>query len=163
MTASDKNIAIRGGVPADHHKIVPLMPDWWDGRDLSAMLPKVFFNHFRDTIYIAEHGDELIGFLVGFFSQAQKDTGYIHFVGVHPGFRQKGVGRMLYEKFFAACRAKDRSLVKSCTSPVNKLSIGFHRSMGFIIEEGDGVVDGVPVTMNYLGEGDPKVLFKKTL
>jgi ribosomal protein S18 acetylase RimI-like enzyme len=163
MTAQDNHIAIRGGVPDDHPKIIPLMPHWWDGRDLSAMLPKVFFIHFRDTIYIAEHSNELVGFLVGFFSQAQKDTGYIHFVGVHPDFRQQGVGRMLYEKFFAACRAKGRGLVKSCTSPVNKLSIGFHRGMGFIIEEGDGVVDGIPVTMSYLGEGDPKVLFKKAL
>ena len=139
------------------------MPDWWDGRDLSAMLPKVFFIHFSDTIYIAERHGELAGFLVGFFSQAQEEVGYIHFVGVHPDCRKAGVGRMLYEKFYGACRAQGRGVIKSCTSPVNQLSVGFHQSMGFELEPGDGEVDGIPVTMHYLGENDPKVLFKKTL
>ncbi len=163
MTTPYYGITIRGGAPADYESIIPLMPDWWDGRDLRAMLPKVFFIHFSDTVYIAEHAGELVGFLVGFFSQAQKETGYIHFVGVHPEFRQQGVGCMLYEEFFAACRAQGRAIIKSCTSPVNKLSIAFHKGMGFIVEEGDGVVDGIPVTMNYLGEGEHKVLFQKEL
>jgi len=59
--------------------------------------------------------------------------------------------------------ANDRSIVKSCTSPVNKLSINFHRKMGFEIEAGDGIIDDVPVTLDYLGKGNPKVLFKKIL
>jgi ribosomal protein S18 acetylase RimI-like enzyme len=157
------NIKIRNGTPHDHEKVVSVMPEWWGGRDLSSSVLKVFFIHFNDTTYIAEIDDELGGFLVGFMSQSEPKVGYIHFAGVHPQFRRSGIGRLLYEKFYTACTANDRSIVKSCTSPVNKLSINFHQKMGFEIEPGNGIIDDVPVTLNYLGKDNPKVLFKKTI
>lgn len=157
------NINIRNGRPSDHENIVFVMPDWWGGRDLSSSVLKVFFIHFTNTTYIAEINNNLIGFLVGFLSQSEENVGYIHFVGVHPNYRKDGIGRLLYQNFFNACIANKRSIVKSCTSPINKLSINFHLHMGFIIEPGDGVVDDIPVTLNFLRKNDPKVLFKKEL
>ncbi|AFM25859.1 GNAT family N-acetyltransferase [Desulfomonile tiedjei] len=157
------NIEIRNGKPSDHQSIVSVMPDWWGGRDLSSSVLKIFFIHFADTTYVAEIGDDLIGFLVGFLSQSDKDVGYIHFMGVHPEYRRAGVGRRLYQRFYDGCAANDRPIVKSCTSPINKLSIAFHLRMGFEIEPGDGIVDGVPVTMDFLRANDPKVLFRKEL
>lgn len=96
-------------------------------------------------------------------SQSEEDVGYIHFAGVHPQFRKFGIGRVLYEEFYSVCKANNRSTVRSCTSPVNKLSISFHQKLGFEIEPGDGIIDGVSVTLDYLGKGHPKVLFKKVL
>jgi ribosomal protein S18 acetylase RimI-like enzyme len=157
------NLKIRNGTPIDHEKIVSVMPEWWDGRDLSSSVLKVFFVHFKDTIYIAEIRDQLVGFLVGFMSQSEEKVGYIHFVGVHPQFRIASVGRLLYEHFYTACKASGRSLAKSCTSPFNKLSIKFHRKMGFEIEPGDGIVDDLPVTLNFFGNNNHMVLFKKTI
>jgi ribosomal protein S18 acetylase RimI-like enzyme len=136
------------------------MPDWWSGRDLRSMLPKVFFVHFCNTSFVVEAENQLIGFLVGFMSQTYENIGYIHFVGVHPEFRKEGIGRKLYVQFFKQCELNKRKIIKSCTSPVNKPSISFHQRMGFIIEAGDGEIDGIPVTLNYLGLNDPKVLFK---
>jgi len=158
-----KHLKIRNGKPSDHEKIVSVMPEWWGGRDLSSSVLKVFFIHFNQSTFIAEIVDELIGFLVGFMSQSEERVGYIHFAGVHPQFRKFGIGRRLFEKFYAACKANDRSIVKSRTSPVNKLSINFHRKMGFEIEAGNGIIDDVPVTLDYLGKGNPMVLFKKIL
>lgn len=158
-----EHLKIRNGKPPDHEKIVSVMPEWWGGRDLSSSVLKVFFIHFKQSTFIAEIGDELIGFLVGFMSQSEERVGYIHFAGVHPQFRKFGIGRRLFEKFYAACKANDRSILKSCTSPVNKLSINFHRKMGFEIEAGNGIIDDVPVTLDYLGKGNPMVLFKKIL
>lgn len=157
------SLKIRNGRPADHQKVVSVMPAWWDGRDLTSALLKIFFIHFRNTTYVAEVKDDLVGFLVAFFSQSEEDVGYIHFAGVHPNFRKAGIGRLLYEEFFDACRANNRSIVKSCTSPVNKLSIDFHQHMGFVIELGDAVVDGLPVSMDFLRMNDPKVLFRKII
>jgi ribosomal protein S18 acetylase RimI-like enzyme len=154
------HVKIRNGRPLDHEKIVSVMPEWWGGRDLSSSVLKVFFIHFNKTTFIAEIGDELVGFLVGFMSQSEERVGYIHFAGVHPQFRKAGVGRLLYKEFYAVCKVNDRSIVKSCTSPVNKLSINYHQKMGFEIEQGNGIVDDVPVTLDYLGKGNPKVLFK---
>ena len=158
-----QEMIVRNGRPSDHEKIVALMPEWWGGRDLTSMLPKLFFSHFSNTIYIAELESQLVGFLVGFFSQSDASVGYIHFAGVHPNYRKAGIGRYLYQKFFDVCIQNNRTIIMSCTSPVNKLSIGFHLRMGFIIEPGDGVIDGVPVTMNYNRKHDSKVLFRKEL
>ena len=38
----DQRIEIRTGRPSDHEAVISVMPDWWDGRDLTSMLPKVF-------------------------------------------------------------------------------------------------------------------------
>ena len=64
------------------------MPSWWSGRDLTALLPELFLEHFYDTSFVSEQGTELVGFLVGFLSQAHHNEAYIHFVGVHPDFRK---------------------------------------------------------------------------
>lgn len=158
-----KDIEIRTAEPSDHSKVIAVMPQWWGGRDFTASVLKIFFIHFCDTIFIAQKDNELVGFLVGFLSQAHENEGYIHFAGVHPDRRKMGLGRALYQGFFEVCLAHSRSIVRSCTSPVNKLSIGFHQRMGFTIEAGDSIVDGMPVTTNYLRDNDPKVLFKKIL
>jgi len=154
---------IRNTKPTDHERVLAVMPDWWGGRDLTSQVPKVFFIHFNNTSFVVEDGDTLQGFLVGFMSQTEPEVGYIHFAGVHPDHRKAGIGRTLYQHFFRSCRSQDRKIVKSCTSPVNKLSIGFHTAMGFTIEPGDGRIDGVAVTTNYLGSNNPKVLFKKEI
>jgi len=160
---SVEDINIRHGEPSDHERVVSVMPDWWGGRDLSSSVLKIFFIHFRNTTYIAEANKKLVGFLVGFLSQSEKNVGYIHFVGVHPDHRRDGLGRLFYQRFFQVCKVNNRSIVKACTSPINELSIEFHLRMGFIIEPGDGIIDGIDVSLNYLKRNDPKVLFKKDL
>ena len=156
-------VSIRNAQPSDHEKVISVMPEWWGGRDLSSSVLKVFFIHFSNTTYIAEINNELVGFLVGFMSQSEENVGYVHFAGVHPNFRKSGIGRLLVERFYESCKKNNRWIVKSCTSPINKLSIAFHKKLGCIIEPGDGIIDGVPVTLNYLGKDNPKVLFKKEL
>jgi GNAT superfamily N-acetyltransferase len=136
---------------------------WWDGRDLTHMIMKLFFYHFRDTIFIAEKENEIVGFLVGFLSQSAVNEGYIHFAGIHPNYRKTGLGYALFHKFFDECTKHGRNVVRSCTSPINKQSIAFHQHMGYEIEPGDSEIDGLPVTINYHRKNDPKVIFKKTL
>lgn len=139
------------------------MPAWWNGRDLRAMLPRLFLVHFNDTSLIAEDRGALVGFLVGFLSSSRPDEGYIHFVGVHPAYRRQGLARELYARFFRLCRRSGCSRVRACTSPVNRASIDFHRRMRFTLEAGDGEDHGVPVTLDYNRPGDAKVLFLKRL
>ena len=93
--APEDGVIIRFALPSDHPKMISVMPNWWDSRDLTAMLPRLFLVHFHDTSLVAEKDGELVGFLVGYISQSSKDEGYIHFVGVHPQFRKKGLGAAL--------------------------------------------------------------------
>lgn len=157
------DISIRHAEAEDYAPIISVINDWWGGRTVSDMLPKLFFVHFHDTSFIAESAGERIGFLIGFRSQTFPNEAYIHFVGVHPDFRKDGVGRQLYEQFFSAARSQDCKIVRSVTSPLNKTSIAFHTRMGFQTEFHDGEMDGVPYYKNYDGQGGDRVLFYKTL
>ena len=107
---------------------------------MAAMLPKLFFVHFRDTSFVAEDDGKLAGFLCGFRSQTFADEAYVHFVGVDPGRRGSGLGRELYERFFAA--VAPRTLVRAVTSPANESSVAFHRTLGFEVERIDADYDG---------------------
>ncbi len=154
---------IRNAEPSDHSAIISVMTDWWGGRDLRVMLPRLFLVHFSNTSFAATLGNDLVGFLIGFLSPALPAEAYVHFMGVHPDHRGKGLGRALYRRFFDLCLENGRTVVRACTSPVNKGSVRFHRKMGFRLEPGDGEVDGLPATMDYNRPGDPKVLFVKQL
>lgn len=130
---------------------------------MSAMLPKLFFVHFQPTSFVAEQDGEIVGFVTGFISQTFSTEAYIHFVGVHPGFRKGGIARALYEKFFVVARNFDCRIVRCVTSPANKDSISFHRRMGFSVEASEKIIDGIPVIERYDGKGEDRVLFFKAL
>jgi len=106
------------------------------------MLPRLFFTHFRDTSFVAERDGELAGFLVGFLSQSEPEAAYVHFVGVSPHERGSGLGRELYERFFAAARSHGRRTVSCVTSPRNEGSLAFHQAIGFAASEPKAGYDG---------------------
>jgi ribosomal protein S18 acetylase RimI-like enzyme len=131
---------IRHAEPGDYSRVNDVVDAWWGGRPMAAMLPKLFFIHFRDTSFVAEDDGDLAGFLVGFRSQTFDDEAYVHFVGVDPGRRGSGLGRLLYERFFAA--VAPRTIVRAVTSPLNEQSVAFHRRLGFEVERTDDDHDG---------------------
>jgi ribosomal protein S18 acetylase RimI-like enzyme len=143
---------LRHAEPADYGRVIEVIDHWWGGREMAAMLPKLFFVHFRDTSFVAEEDGELAGFICGFRSQTYADEAYVHFVGVDPGRRTSGLGRALYERFFEA--VAPRTVVRAVTAPVNKRSVAFHRAMGFQVER---------VDEDYDGRGQARVLLVKDL
>lgn len=157
------DLSIRNCRSDDHGAVLSVMVPWWGGRDLAYALPRLFFDHFTDSSFVAYQKERLVGFLIGFLSQSDATAGYIHFAGVHPDLRQLGLGSHLFGLFFEHCRSRDRNEVRSCTAPVNRGSIRFHSRMGFEMVPGDKVVDGVPIHLDYNGPGDEKVLFRKRL
>lgn len=150
---------VRNAQSRDYPRVIAVINDWWGGRAMADMLPKLFFDHFGDTSFVAETDGELAGFLVGFISQAKPEEAYVHFIGVNPQLRQSGLAQRLYHQFFDVVRARGCRLVRCVTSPVNKASILFHTRIGFQIDPGNGVIEGVPVTCNYDGRGQDRVLF----
>jgi ribosomal protein S18 acetylase RimI-like enzyme len=143
---------IRHAEPTDYASVIGVIDGWWGGRSMAAMLPKLFFVHFRETSFVAEEDGRLVAFLCGFRSQTHDDEAYIHFVGVDPSQRGSGIGRELYERFFAA--VAPRSVVRAVTSPLNERSVAFHRALGFEVER---------VDEEYDGRGEARVLLKKNL
>jgi ribosomal protein S18 acetylase RimI-like enzyme len=118
----------------DHARILAVVPDWWGGRDLRALLPSLFLEHFAGTSLVAETDDgTLSGFLVGFVSQDHPDEAYVHFVGVSPDQRGTGLGRRLHDGFADAVRERGVRRVRCVTSTVNEASVAFHTSIGFVV------------------------------
>lgn len=121
---------IRAARPDDYDAIVRVVDKWW-GRPVATAIPRLFLDHFFTTSAVAESNGQLVGFLVGFMSPSSPTDAYIHFVGVHPTLRGKGLARELYERFFDAARADGRTSVHAITAARNRQSIAFHRRMGF--------------------------------
>ncbi|MFH2126146.1 MAG: GNAT family N-acetyltransferase [Pseudomonadota bacterium] len=158
-----ERLTIRQAEPTDHGPIVRVIPSWWGGRDLSYAVPRLFLEHFANTSLVMDDDGRMVGFLVGFMSPSRPEEGYAHFLGVDPAYQGQGIGRRLYERFFELCRQNGRTVVKACTSPVNKASVGFHKKMGFSLAFGDGESDGIPFIKDYNRPGDHKVEFVKRL
>lgn len=162
-----KGLFFRNVVESDYNYVISVVNDWWNGRNMAPILPRLFFQHFQNTSFVAvkEGGKEkIVGFIIGFVSQTKKDEGYIHFVGVDPDYRKKGVGNELYQLFFNRVRELGCVAVSCVTSPVNQLSIAFHQRLGFTIQPGNSLSDnGVPVTANYDGSNEARVRFTKEI
>ena len=155
---------IRPVQTADYDRVIAVVDDWWGGRHMAEMLPRLFFTHFENTVFVAEDDSgELAGFIVGFLSQANPDEAYVHFVGVAPAHRGAGLARSLYERFFEAARAADRHVVRAVTSPVNRVSIAAHQALGFEMVAGPAEQDGVPFHPDYDGPEGDRVLFVKRI
>ncbi|HEV7204677.1 MAG TPA: GNAT family N-acetyltransferase [Jatrophihabitans sp.] len=121
----------RPATPGDHDRILAVIDEWF-GRPVAAKLPRMLLDHFGDTSRVVDStAGELRAFLVGFLCPAHPDEGYIHFVGVDPRVRGRGVAAELYAEFFELCRAHGRRVVRAMTPPVNTRSVAFHRAMGF--------------------------------
>jgi ribosomal protein S18 acetylase RimI-like enzyme len=154
---------LRNLEPSDYPAVISVLDEWWGGRHMSDMLPRLFFTHFSSTSFLAEEDGTLAGFLVGFISQTKPDNAYIHFSGIHPDFRKQGLGRLLYERFFKTVQMKGCRYVRCVTSIVNRNSIAFHTALGFSTEAGNAVAEGISFHPDYDGPGEHRVLFVRQL
>ena len=47
----------------DHAPIIAVVDQWWGGRQMAGLLPRLFFAHFQDTSFVIEEDDQIIAFL----------------------------------------------------------------------------------------------------
>ena len=132
-------ITFRRPTETDYPTIVRVIDDWWGGRKMDVLLPRLWLQHFTGTSWLALGDDgRLAGFLIGFHSPDQPAVAYCRLIATNPNLRKRGVGRALYERFFEDARAAGRTEVRAITWPGNRASIDFHRALGFDVEVGPG-------------------------
>jgi GNAT superfamily N-acetyltransferase len=137
---------------ADFDQIVEVIDRWWGG-PISTFAHPIFFYELGEHAQVVEDRGEMIGFLLGFISQEPVRTGYIHLVGIHPDYRRRGVGRMLYRSFTDICRAAACERIKAITTLGNDGSRSFHLALGWDEREVD----------DYAGPGRKRIVFTKDL
>ena len=88
-------------------------------------------------------------------------TGYVHMIASDPNRRKSGIGRALYERAFADLAAHGARRVTAVTWPGNRVSVDFHRAMGFRVDDGPGTtpIYGTSAHPDYDGPGDDRVVF----
>jgi GNAT superfamily N-acetyltransferase len=138
----------------DFDRIVEVIDHWWGG-PIATLAHPIFFYELGDHALIVEQGEEMIGFLLGFVARSPKgkNTGYVHLVGIHPDYRRRGVGRLLYNTFTDECRAAGCVRMKAITTPGNEGSIRFHIAQGWNAQEID----------DYAGSSRRRIVFSKQL
>lgn len=160
------DLRFRRPTEADHRRIVGLVDEWWGGRRLHDYLPRLWFQHFTGTSWIAEtRDDRLAGFLVGFMSPDHPDEAYVHMAGANPNLRRRGIGRALYERFFDDMRSRGVRRVGAVTWPGNRASVAFHDALGFRAADGPGTqrLYGSPASPDHDAEGEDRVVFTRDL
>lgn len=152
----EPRVRLRRPRETDYPPIVASLDDWWDGKVLHGLLPRLWFRHFAGTSWIAEMDDgraepRLVGFLVGFRSPAIPTLGVIQAVGVHPNHRRTGIGRTLVEAFMTEARAAGIEAVETLIWPGNRRALPFLAALGFEPDPDAGArpIHGVPAMEGY--------------
>ena len=97
----------------DYDHIVQIIDRWWGG-PTTALAHPIFFYELGGLARVVEHDGILVGFLLGFVAPGPPKTGYVHLVGIHPDYRRRGVGKVLYQTFEEDARAAADELALVC-------------------------------------------------
>ena len=163
-------ITIRHPLEEDYRRVASALESWWDLPELQTPIdrgfrlgavPRLYFQHFSRSCFLAEYEnqDELLGFLVGFQSQDHPNEAYIHFFGVNPKARRRGIASRLYKTFMDAMRARGVDTFRCLTDIDNTRSQAFHAAHGFRTETGEAVRNGVRYHPDYDGPNLHRVVF----
>ena len=108
----------------DYDHIVQIIDRWWGG-PTTALAHPIFFYELGAMARVVEDEGILVGFLLGFVAPGPPKTGYVHLVGIHPDYRRRGVGKVLYQTFKEDSRAAGCMRLKAITTLGNEGSIAF--------------------------------------
>ncbi|MGH7284846.1 MAG: GNAT family N-acetyltransferase [Polyangiaceae bacterium] len=140
----------------DFDQIVTVIDHWWGG-PIGTFAHPIFFYELGQHALIASENvggeEQMIGFLLGFVAHEPNRTGYVHLVGIHPDFRRRGVGRLLYARFTEECQRASCERMKAITTLGNEGSIRFHLAVGWDTQEIE----------DYAGPGRKRLVFTKNL
>jgi len=147
----------------DFDRIVRVIDAWWGGPSTALAHPMFHYELGQLSRVVVDEG-ELVGFLFGFVATAHlapvpesppvgARLGYVHLVGIHPDYRRRGVGKLLYAAFEQDCRAEGCTALKAITTMGDEGSVRFHLALGWNVRE----------VADYAGPGRARLLFHKRL
>jgi GNAT superfamily N-acetyltransferase len=164
---TEGGLLFRRPTEADHAVLVDLVDDWWGGeRHIHDLLPRLWFQHFTGTSWIAEAADgHPAGFLVGFVSPDDPSLGYVHMIGTSPNHRRRGLGTALYRRFFDDMARVGVGRIRAVTWPGNRVSVTFHAALGFRQVDGPGSQNlyGATAFADYDYPGGDRVVLERQL
>ncbi len=160
-----QELRFRPPTEADHPAVVDVLDEWF-GRRMHDQLPRLWFRDFAGTSWLAETaGGRLAAFLVGFLSPGHPGDAVVYLAATDPNLRRRGVGRAMYERFFAVAASRGASRAVALVWPGDPVAIAFHRGLGFEPEGGPGTrpLYGTSAIQDYDGPGADRAFFVRPL
>jgi predicted GNAT superfamily acetyltransferase len=146
---------------ADFDLILTETREFWGSDRTLALHNPILLNEFGNSAFVIRESGKAVAYLFGFLSQTEP-TGYIHLIGVRPSHRRRGFAKALYAEFENFAKSRGCAKLKAITTPTNKDSLAFHKSIG-MLPVGAELADGVPVVRNYSGPGLDRVVMEKRI
>ena len=146
---------------SDWDQILNDFIDFWGDERTKSLHNPILLYEFGNSAFVAKEGEKVVGYIFGFISQTEP-IGYVKFIGVRKSRQKKGIGRKLYKHFAEFARGQGCKELKAITSPTNKVSIAFHKSIG-MKPSGEPNEEGIPVIKDYSGPGIDRVVFRKKI
>jgi len=85
----------------------------------------------RDTFFVAQKNNELIGYALGALDQGNPTKGWILSMGVTEEFRRKKIGEKLLDVLIKALKKKKVKEIFLSVSPENTQAISLYKKHGF--------------------------------
>lgn len=151
---------------ADHARIAAVADEWCGGRGMRARLPRLWFQHFTGTSWLAEAPDGApLGFLVGFLSPDDPAVACVHLAAVSPGRRRRGIGSELYRRFCEDAAARGAREVRTIAWAGDRAAVAFHLALGFRADDGPGTqrLYGTTAYPDYEGDGRDAVVLRRPI
>lgn len=128
---------------------------------------KIMLRYFQNTCFIAEEGDEIVGFLMGFISPVHESTYFLWQVGVSPTTQGKGVGKLLLKAMESCVKEMGGKRIEVTVDPENEPSLRLFESSGYVNisrQEGEAVhvLENLAVK-DYYSPGRHFILFEKLI
>jgi ribosomal protein S18 acetylase RimI-like enzyme len=123
--------------------------------------------YFGNSCFIAEFNKDIVGFVMGFKSQVDKNKFFLWQIGVFSKYREKEVGKKLLNRIEKAAKELGCKSIELTVDPENIPSKRFFEKNGFLnisSKEGEIIeVMGNIAVKDYYKPGRHFILFQKEL
>lgn len=159
-TCRRASYSLRNAEVRDAKEISRLVRDSGVLNENSCYAYLLLCDHFRDTCYVAESSDEVVGFVAAYCPPSRPDSVFVWQIGVAPGSRRHGLGKQLLHRLVASPACGDVRYLEATITPSNVSSQRLFTSFA------DELNASVEVETCYLSEHfdtpfpEPEVLYR---
>lgn len=151
---------------ADYDTLITVVDEWWAGRPVRRLLPRLWLRHFAGTSWLArEERGRPIGVAIGLSSQDRPDTACLYLLGVDPNRRRHGIGRALADRIEADAATGGADRIETVIPTGDPIALAFLGAVGYAIVADAGLrpIHGVPARVDYDGPGEDRIVLSRRL
>jgi L-2,4-diaminobutyric acid acetyltransferase len=128
---------------------------------------KIVLRYFGNSCFVAKFNDEIVGMVIGFKSQADKNKFFLWQIGVFSYHRGREIGKRLLDRIEKAAKELDCKIMEVTVDPENIASQKLFEKNGYLnvsSKEGEIIeVMGSRAVKDYYKPGRHFILFQKEL